>query len=123
MLSDSLSLAKPTGVLSAVIKTEGNYCKLSLKAIEKHKDEENVIATIAGAKETCVNAAVVAVLSELDCVFALEEEQRTALKPFPSRKKIQYTSAWLKQNFLWCNVASYSEARLASILKPRAASS
>lgn len=86
MFSDSLSLVKPSSVVSA-IKTKGNWCRLSLKAKEKHKDEENVTATIAGAKETCVNAPVVAVLSELDGVFALKEEQRTALKPFPSRKK------------------------------------
>lgn len=39
-------------------------------------------ATIADAKETGFDAAVASVLSKLDCIFTLKEQQRVQLKAF-----------------------------------------
>lgn len=62
-------------------------CKLFLKSLYGEEEAE-AIASVAAATEIRVEAAVVAVLSELDGISELKKEQRMAFKCFLRGKEV-----------------------------------
>lgn len=58
---------------------------MPLKTAEEDEREEEATASVVSAKKTSTGAAVAAVLTELDVIFPIKEEQRTALKAFLTR--------------------------------------
>lgn len=65
--SDRVSIVKPIRVLIVVTKTESNCCELHLKTSEEDKEEKEMAATLSAAQGLLsMDAAIVAVLSELD---------------------------------------------------------
>lgn len=66
-----------------MIKAESNSCKLpSKKKSEQGEVKEEATVSLAAAKETSVDAAIAAVLSEPSGIFTLRKEQRMALWAF-----------------------------------------
>lgn len=60
-----------------------NCCEKTLITKEEDSEEiEAATASLASAKDISMDVAVAAVLSELDDIFAFNEEQRSALKAF-----------------------------------------
>lgn len=57
-------------------KARSDCCKLPLKTLKDDKEEaQEVTASLAAAKEFSMNAAKVAVLSDLDEIFTLKENK------------------------------------------------
>lgn len=70
-------------MLSVVTKTGCNYCKLVVfKKTEEEEEEKEVTMSAAAAGEISLDTAVATVLLELDGIFALQGEQRTAPKVY-----------------------------------------
>lgn len=73
------ALLKQLESFSVVKKQEDTSCP---RKAQKKKDRTYRTASLAAAKAITVDAAIVAVHSELDGIFALREEQRSALGTF-----------------------------------------
>lgn len=87
-----------------VVKARGDWCNLPLETKEDKEKNQEATASLAATKEMSVDAPVMTVLSELNDIFILKEEQKQkdateSFSPLPTyfRKRegiFQHTAGW-----------------------------
>lgn len=65
-----------TEALPVVVKARGNWCNLPVETKEDKEKNQEVTASLAATKGMSVDAPVMTVLSELNDIFILKEEQK-----------------------------------------------
>lgn len=84
-----VSITSWISLLLAVTKAGNSRCKLPITTTEEEEEEKHTVSeNLAAAEETGVDAAVGAVLSELNGSFTSKEEQNMALKAFLSGQHV-----------------------------------